>query len=409
MILEANPRTIAEFERLLRSRTEDAVAAWRRDAMTEDQAAFLDSLVRAGALPVHSKELTPLIAAYRKLENAIPQARRAPGVVDDQSPGQPLLIRGNHKAPGDFVPRGYLTALGGKKFSRDGRLQLADEIASPANPLTARVMVNRLWARFFGRGIVRSVDNFGKLGDPPAHPELLDWLAARFVEDGWSLKKMIRLLTSTSAYRMSSDASEQATLSDPANLLLQHMPVRRLEAESIRDAILAVAGSLNPAQFGPSINVYYDHDQGKTKGDRPKGPLDGAGRRSVYLEVRRNATNPFLEIFDFPKPATTRGERDLTNVPAQSLALMNGMFVIEQAAKWADALVKDAEEPKQRIDRMFWAALGRPASAKEADLTLSFVSALANEHGAKDAASDVRVWRDVAQSLFNLKEFLYVR
>lgn len=412
MLFDASPRSLAEFEQLLHARLRESVAAWRRGDMTEHQADFLDAFVRAGVLPSGLPALgtvATLVDEYRRLESAIPKARRAPGVVDDQSPDQPLLVRGNHKVPGELVPRGYLTALGGKRFSRDGRLHLAAEIASPSNPLTARVLVNRLWARFFGRGIVRSVDNFGKLGDRPTHPELLDWMAARFVEDGWSMKKMIRLMVTSSAYRMSTDESERARETDPANLLLQHMPVRRLEAESIRDSILAVSGRLDPLQYGPSINVYYDHDQGKTKGDRPKGPLDGAGRRSIYLEVRRNATNPFLEVFDFPKPATTRGERDLTNVPAQSLALLNGMFVIEQATRWAETLVKEEESPKQRIDRMFWTALGRPATSKEIDLTQSFVADLAAEHNAGDAAKDVRVWRDVAQSLFNLKEFLYVR
>jgi len=135
----------------------------------------------------------------------------------------------------------------------------------------------------------------------------------------------------------SSRASGKAQAADPENRLLQHAHIRRLEAEAIRDAILAASGELKPDMYGPSVKTYYAHESGRAKGDKEKGPLDGDGRRSVYLEVRRNLRHPFLEVFDVPKPATTRGQRDVTNVPAQSLTLMNSPFVIEQAGKWAGA------------------------------------------------------------------------
>src|SRR5262249_17746350 len=162
--------------------------------------------------------------------------------------------------------------------------------------------------------------------------ELLDWLADRFMSDGWSIKKTIRMLVMTQAYQMSSSASAEALSQDPENRWLQHANVRRLEAEAIRDSILWVSGELRFETYGPSVKAYYSHETGKTKGDRAKGPLDGAGRRSVYLEVRRNVTNPVLEAFDVPVISSTRGQRDLTNVPAQSLVLLNDPFVIEQAA-----------------------------------------------------------------------------
>src|SRR5262249_47461995 len=150
------------------------------------------------------------------------------------------------------------------------------------------------------------------------------------------------------AYGMSSSGSAEAHRKDPANRWLQHANVRRLEAEAIRDSILWVSGELRLQMYGPSVATYYSHDTGRTKGDRPKGPLDGDGRRSVYLEVRRNVTNPLLEAFDAPKISTTRGERDLTNVPAQSLALLNNPFILQQSAKWASAL--DKRSPSDRID-----------------------------------------------------------
>ena len=156
--------------------------------------------------------------------------------------------------------------------------------------------------------------------------------------------------------------------------------------------------------FGKSIGTYYAHDTGKTKGDKAKGPLDGAGRRSVYLEVRRNVTNPFLEVFDVPKPSTTRGERDVTTVPAQSLAMLNSEFVVDQATKWAERLQGD---PQSRIEEVFLRALGRNPTSAERDQAMTYLSSLAGAHEAEVA--DARVWRDFTHAVFNLKEFLYVR
>jgi len=359
------------------------------------------------------RELQPLVARYRALEVEIPVAARAPGVFSEPGGDQELMIRGNLKNLGPKVPRAYLAALGGAPYTdpQSVRLRLAEDIASPANPFTARVMVNRIWAKLFGRGIVATVDNFGKLGERPTHPELLDDLAAHFVNEGWSIKRMIRTMVSSRAYQMSSAPSEAANRIDPGNRLLQHMPVKRLEAEAVRDSILAVSGQLDLTVFGPSVPVYYAHETGQTKGDRPKGPLDGNGRRSIYLEVRRNATNPIFEVFDFPKPSTTRGERDLTNVPAQSLALLNSSLVIDQSAKWAKGIVLEKSTVASRIDAMFRKALGRPPSAKEQTRAVVFITEMGKEYGlaAGHLEQDPRVWQDLAQSIFNLKEFIYVR
>ncbi len=389
-----------------------AVEAWRDNSLTDEQAAYLDFFVRRGLLPVGLDSLPdvePLVANYRKLEDEVPVPRRAPAVLEEGPPPQELLIRGDYKNPGDPVPRRFLTALGGANYGDAGqaRLRLAADITDPQNPLTARVAVNRLWARMFGRGLVGTVDNFGKLGDKPSDPELLDWLAARFVADGWSIKKTLRMLANSRAYRMASVSSEQVREADPENILLSHMPVRRLEAEEIRDAVLAVSGGLDSDMYGPSIPVYYAHAAGKSVGDREKGPLDGAGRRSVYLEVRRNLSNPFLEIFDVPKPSSTRGSRDATNVPAQSLTMLNSPFIIGQAKAWAAHLLAEDSSPEQRVERMFVAALSRPPTADERDRSLTFLADAAAERGV--SANDPQAWQDLAHALFNLKEFLYVR
>jgi hypothetical protein len=208
----------------------------------------------------------------------------------------------------------------------------------------------------------------------------------------------------TEAYRRSSAASAEAQASDPANRLLSHMPVKRLDAESIRDAMLSVSGELDSTMYGEGVPVYYAHETGKTKGDRPKGPLNGAGRRSVYLEIRRNVTNPFLEVWDFPIPATTRGARDLTNVPAQSLALLNGEFTREQASRWSERLLAAPAGDGARVHEMYRQAFGRAPSEGERNRMLAYVGELRARHG-----SELDVWRDVAWTIFNLKEFIYIR
>ncbi len=390
--------------RLYGERLRTAVASWRRGEMSEEQAAYLDFFVRNKLLPVTADgnvALGALVAEYRRLEDEAPIYRRAPGVVEEGGGDQPLLIRGGHKNQGEPVPRRYLTALGSKPYDNPAemRLRLADETASADNPLTARVMVNRIWRHMFGRGIVASVDNFGRLGDKPSHPELLDYLAAEFIRGDWSIKRMIRLLALTDAYRRSSKGSERAATVDPNNALLQHMPVRRLEGEAIRDSLLAVSGRLERNVGGPSIDVYYGFAKGKTKGDRPKGPLDGEGRRSVYQEIRRNAHNPFLEVFNQPKPASTRGKRDSTNVPAQSLTMLNSPLVIAQAEIWGKRLEENPANSGEKINEMFLQALGRPPAPGEVDRAQTYMG------GVEDAAA----WANLAHALFNLKEFIYLR
>ena len=400
----------ARYERLIR----EAVAAWAEGTLDARQTAFLDSFIRAGILPTRLDELPDLRALvdeYRKAETKVRIPRRAPGVLPGTSFDQPLFIRGDHKNPGGPVERRYLESLGGNPFQPrgSGRLDLARSLASAENPLTARVLVNRLWHYLFGRGIVSTVDNFGAAGDKPSHPELLDFLARRFVDGGWSIKEMIRFLVGSRAYQMSSASSAEARAVDPENRLLQHQNMRRLPAESIRDAILETSGDLDPAMYGPSINVYY---VGKTEGGGPRGPLDGDRRRSVYQAVKRNAQNPFLEVFDAPKPSTTRGRRDVTNIPAQSLTMLNDPFVVGQAAKWANrALADGAISPKDRAVRMFRRAIGRGPEPPEIDLLMTSLTAFAEEHGLSDTEwlGSQNLWKDFAQSLFNLKQFIYLK
>ena len=395
-----------------------AIRAWRDGELDEDQAAFLDYFAERGLLPMTLEALSqarPLVEEYRRLEAEIAVPMRAPGVVEEGVPGHPLLIRGDHTKPGEIVPQRFLGALGGRAYEDPGavRLGLAGDIASPANPLTARVFVNRVWLRLFGRGIVPTADNFGAVGARPSHPELLDWLADRFVENGWSTKRLIELLVQTRAYRMDSRPSPGALGMDPANALHQHRSVRRLEAEAIRDRLLNVAGMLDSRMYGPPPESKSTYGDGG--GDEEEDEFlatYGDRRRSVYQRRRRNVRNPFLEVFDQPAPTSTRGVRDVTNVPAQALTMMNSPFVARMASQWGRRLAEgEASTLTSRVDYMYLKALGRRPTNGERDQAITHLSGLAEDRGLSESGllSDPRPWRWLAHALFNLKEFLYVR
>ena len=230
---------------------------------------------------------------------------------------------------------------------QSGRRELAEKLLADNNPLTRRVIVNRIWHHLFGRGIVGTPDNFGRMGLEPTYPELLDHLANKLQRDGWSLKNLIRYIVRSEAWQQSSRPSAKASEQDPQNQWLSHANVRRLEAEAIRDSIFAVSGGLENRLYGPPINV-----------DQP--------RRSVYMRVIRNSLDPFLRVFDFPEPFSSTGRRDATNVPAQSLTLMNDPLIRRHAATWARNSLSQPDID-QRANQMFLAAFGRPASSMEID------------------------------------------
>ncbi len=337
-------------------------------------------------------------------------------MTDGDGADERVFVRGDHRELGEAVKRRFLEAIDGPlplEITRgSGRRELAGRIADPSNPLTARVLVNRVWQRLFGRGLVASVDNFGKLGRPPTHPELLDYLAGWFVKEGWSQKKLIRLLMTSNAYRRSSrPARGEDEERDPLNEYLHRMPVRRLEAEAIRDAILAVSGSLDRKLFGPPVPVHLTpFMDGRGRPDR-SGPLDGAGRRSLYLEVRRNFLPPMMLAFDAPIPFTTVGQRSASNVPAQALILMNDPFVIGEAGRWAARIIGNGDRPpRERIDLLCRAALGRPPLENEVADWLAFLDRQGEEYGLGPAErlSSTRAWADLCHVIFNVKEFIFI-
>ncbi len=325
----------------------------------------------------------------------------APGpfihAVKEGRPGNMKVhIRGNPNMLGDEAPRRMMAILAHDAdvpFTHgSGRLDLADAIANKDNPLTARVMVNRIWQHHFGKGLVRTPSNFGALGERPTHPELLDYLASRFMESGWSVKALHRMILSSAVYqqdsrpRLSEAAAKPQAEStvDPDNRLLWHMNRRRLEVEAWRDAMLAVAGKLDRAIGGPSSELANPDNR----------------RRTLYGSVSRHELNPLLRLFDFPDPNITADERTVTTVPLQQLFVLNSDFLIGNAKTLAARMTAMATDDAGRIGNAFLLLYGRPATPQELQMGLAFL--------AGSAEGSLSRWEQYSQVLLSTNEFLYV-
>lgn len=337
----------------------DAIKAWKNNSTTDTQARILNSLIKEGILPNSLKEIPNcknFVLEYRNIESLVKAPRLAPGLLDGEPFEQALFDRGNHKKPTHKVPRRFLEAIDPTPYPSDsiGRLEFAEDLLRKDNPFTSRVMVNRIWHHLFGHGIVRTPDNFGRLGEKPSHLELLDFLATKFREDGWSIKSMIKFLVTTKAFRASSKPSAKAQQSDPENFLLSHTNLRRLEAEAIHDSILLASGRIKL-------------DRVAEGNSEPSNSL----RRSVYRQMKRNSLDPFLSVFDAPVPSSTKGKRDVTNVPAQSLTLMNDPLVIRAAREFAN--LHRSGDLKDRITVMFRSSLGRSPTQNEMKQSMDYL------------------------------------
>jgi mono/diheme cytochrome c family protein len=340
-----------------------------------------------------------VVEEAKRKQTAAEKKRKAPlnvPVVHTLSEGKPVTlrvhVRGNPDNLGEEAPRRFLAILGGEGrpcTQGSGRLELARAVASPDNPLTARVIVNRVWQHHFGRGIVGTPSNFGSLGERPTHPELLDHLATRFVRSGWSLKWLHREVLRSAAYQQSSRADSYQTI-DPGNRLLWRMNRRRLEVEPWRDAMLAVAGRLDGTIGGPSVDL--------SAGDNR--------RRTIYAAVSRHELHPLLRLFDFPDPNITSGERTVTTVPLQQLFVLNSEFMASTAKALAARLTGGpGPDDAARIRRAFLLLYGRSATEREVRLGLNFLAAGGKPGG---PASGLTRWEQYAQVLLSANEFLYV-
>ncbi|MEO6741543.1 MAG: DUF1549 and DUF1553 domain-containing protein [Chthoniobacteraceae bacterium] len=329
----------------------------------------------------------------------------AMGVSEGEVQDCAIRIKGEANQPGDTPKRGDLRLPGlpalpkiGDKES--GRLALAQWIASPANPLTARVAVNRIWAHLFGRGLVRTVDDFGFTGENPTHPELLDHLAVRFAEGGWSVKKMIRALMLSHTYRQGSASDPEHAKRDGANELFSRMNPKRMELEAIRDSMLFVAGRLD---FARPDGIPIAGNGGKGKTARTRATLDETSNfRTVYLPVLRDLLPEIYKTFDFPEPTQIIGKREVTTVPAQALFFLNSAFVAETAGDAAQRILADKalRDDEARIRRAYAVLLGREPERDEVAAAVTFLAA---EKGSPSAG-----WASLVQSLMAGTEFRYV-
>jgi len=359
----------------------------------------------------------------RIFESNSPDATAAMGVQDREIlTSIPIHIRGSHRNLGAPTRREFPAVMRRSDLPtlfprhQSGRLELARWMASPTHPLTARVYVNRIWRWHFGSGIVASTENFGILGERPTHPELLDWLAHTFMESGWSTKQLHRLIVNSNTYRMSSHASSpgdfQANQSDPENKLLSRFPQQRLDAEQIRDSVLAVTGRLDVTISGKTLplrNRQYVFDHTSIDHTRYESI-----RRAIYLPVIRNNLYTMFEQFDFPDPTMPTGSRSSTIVAPQALLMMNSDLVIESADALALRLLASEEDPKRRVQIAYEQVLGRPASDQDIERTLVFVGEATSPKQAANLANqsildEPQAWSLFCQSLLACNEFFYLR
>jgi len=411
----ANPGENKPADEAADATTEDAAT---EDAATTDKAQvsasdrrileFAKQRSRQDAIDDELKELKS-----RKIELAL-----AVGVRDDDKIiDSPIHIRGERNKTGETVPRGFLSCIDIPDVpsigdGSSGRRELAAWLTHPQNPLTPRVAVNRIWQHLFGRGLVETVDNFGANAIPPTHPELLDHLARRFVENDWSTRRLVRDIVLSRTYGLANEYSEAAYATDPENKFYWRHSRRRLEAEAIRDAMLAASGDLDPRR--PTASPVARIGEGEVGRGINTRPLDEPfPYRSVYLPIIRGLVPEILATFDFPEPSNVQGLRDTTNVPAQSLFLMNHPLVIEQAQSLAERLVAETADDQHRIEQAYFRCLSRAPQADERERLLSYLAA-ADQRWRKekpDADPDTRqieVWTNVCQAMFASAEFRYV-
>lgn len=360
-------------------------------------------------------KLTELRAEQKKLEESTPALPTAMGVKDSAPEDARINIRGSHLTLGRTVDRGIPVVLElGQPLqiaeTESGRRQLAEWLTNPSNPLTARVMVNRIWRWHFGQALVPSPDNFGHLGERPVNQPLLDWLATEFVRSGWSLKTMHRTIMLSRTWQLNSDDSEKSLAADPANQLNWKYNLQRLEAESIRDSVLAVSGLLDRSMGGSMLHVgnrefLFNHtSKDETRYD--------SLRRSVYLPVIRNHLYDGFSLFDCTDGAVPNGDRSTSTVPSQALYLMNSELLLLTATAFAKELISaTAHDVSGRIQVLFRRALGREATSDEVSAVTKAADDLRLQLEADGTAAnevETAAWTAICQGIFASNEFLYV-
>ncbi len=358
------------------------------------------------------QQLAQLRTELKQLEESLPpEPDMACAVEDGESVQQKVFVRGDYNNPGEEAPKAFPAILQKDEpapaWKGSGRLQLVDWLARPDHPLTSRVMVNRIWQWHFGEGLVRTPNNFGKLGARPTYPELLDYLALRFVEGGWSIKNMHRLILHSSVYGMSSEArgnpSDKKPV-DPENKLLSHFSRRRLQVEEIRDGLLAMDGSLD-LTMGGTLQSGFGTD-GENSSKRLSLNPETIDRRMVYLPLRRANLPTLLNLFDFGDAVMSMGKRASTNVAPQALFMMNSEFVAQRARRLASSLMGEESDEARRVQRAYLITLSRRTQEEELQAGLSYVRGFREKF--PNSATDLDAWYSFCRILMASNDFIYV-
>jgi len=349
----------------------------------------------------------------RVLEFKMPQVEKAYAVSEGKPADARIQFKGNPEDLGEVAPRGFLQILGGQKLPPEekgsGRLELAQWLTAPKNPLTARVMVNRIWQHHFGRGIVESPNDFGTRGKAPTHPELLDFLASEFLKNNWSIKKMHKLIMLSSAYQISSSDDLHNSNIDANNDLFWRFNRQRLEAEEIRDAMLFISGGLDVTMGGE--HPFPPENEWRFSQHKPFVANYETNKRSVYLMQQRIKKQPFLEVFDGADPNATTGERPISTTPIQALFMMNDSFAHEQADKFAVRLGMAHLQESRRIDYAYQLAFGRHATREEIRVGEKFLKQCREDLQKTKVPADQQLraaLASYARVLFSSNEFLFV-
>jgi hypothetical protein len=357
-------------------------------------------------------DLAAALKRQKELEEKQDTVPKAYAVSEGRPKDSRIQKKGDPRALGDQVPRGFLTVLGGQTLPADekgsGRRQLSEWLTDPKNPLTARVMVNRIWQHHFGRGIVKSSNDFGLRGEPPTHPELLDWLASRFIECGWSVKAMHRIIMQSQAYQMSCDENPKLLAADVNNDSFWRFNRRRLSAEEIRDSILNISGALDLSVAGP--HPFPKEGEWHYSQHKPFIADYPTEKRSIYLLQQRIRKQPFLEIFDGADTNGTTAVRPISTTPIQALYLMNNGFVYEQAGRFAERINRSGNDA-DRIDRAYRLAVSRPATDEEIQQANDYIAQVTEALKQTDLPADQHTKVAVSsfcRVLFSSNEFLFV-
>ena len=363
---------------------------------------------------VFSQESNRILALYRQelkqLEGTLPLEPAMACAVEEGDPvRQRVFVRGDYNNLGEEAPKRFPLILAGAEqepiTAGSGRMELARWLTEPEHPLTARVMVNRIWQGHFGQGLVRTPNNFGKLGTPPTHPQLLDYLARRFIREGWSIKKMHRLIMSSATYRMGSRMTPAKSLRDPQNQLLSRFERRRLEVEEIRDGLLSLDGSLD-LTMGGTLQTGFGTDT-ENSNERLSLKPETVHRRMVYLPLRRANLPTLLNLFDFGDATTSMGKRSHTNVAPQALFMMNSEFVADRARNLATRLGKEEADSAKRVDRAYVITLNRMPEVEERQAALAYLGDFTGKFGEPEGAG-LDALGSLCRILMGSNDFMYV-